>query len=196
MSTAYGTPAKYNPDAPRVDLSLPWRDVLPNVGPVILCRMESQHIPVVRDILNFEIEQGNSYPQENPLSTEEFCNYFLSHEAFVLCHDVMQRDVIGAFYVKPNFPGRASHVCNGGFLVAVSQRNKGVGKYLAASFLRIAKLLGYRASFFNLVFGNNPASLRLWRSSGFTETGVVPNCLRLKDGTYTTAHQFYHDLSN
>lgn len=25
--------------------------------------------------------------------------------------------VAGCFYVKPNFPGRCSHVCNGGFIV-------------------------------------------------------------------------------
>lgn len=56
-------------------------------------------------------------------------------------------------------------------------RGKGVGKHLAAEFLKLAKILGFKASFFNLVFGNNVASLKLWRGTGFTETGVIPNGL-------------------
>ena len=39
--------------------------------------------------------------------------YFLSHAAFVV-RDVASGAVLGAFYVKPNFPGRCSHICNGG----------------------------------------------------------------------------------
>lgn len=35
---------------------------------------------------------------------------------------------LGSFYVKPNYPGRSSHVCNAGFLVAEAARGKGVGR--------------------------------------------------------------------
>ena len=36
------------------------------------------------------------------------------------------RECLGSFYVKPNYPGRSSHVCNGGFLVTDAARNRGV----------------------------------------------------------------------
>jgi hypothetical protein len=34
-------------------------------------------------------------------------------------------------------------------------------------YIQLAKLLGYRASFFNLVFDNNPSAIHLWKSLGF-----------------------------
>ena len=42
---------------------------------------------------------------------------------------------LGSFYVKPNYPGRSSHVCNGGFLVTTAARNKGVGKSMGQCYL-------------------------------------------------------------
>lgn len=53
--------------------------------------------------------------------------------------------------VKPNFPGRCSHICNGGFITRLDSRDRGVGTVMGLSFLRLARDLGYRASYFNLV---------------------------------------------
>ena len=60
-------------------------------------------------------------------------------------------DVWGAFYIKPNFPGRCSHVCNGGFITEPRRRRRGVARLMGHAFLRFAKELGYKASYFNLV---------------------------------------------
>lgn len=57
----------------------------------------------------------------------------------------------GAFYIKPNFPGRCSHVCNGGFITDPQRRRRGVARLMGHAFLRFAKELGYKASYFNLV---------------------------------------------
>lgn len=58
---------------------------------------------------------------------------------------------LGSFYVKPNYPGRSSHVCNAGFLVSKAARGKGVGKALGRQYLEWApKLVGL---FFSLVMG-------------------------------------------
>lgn len=59
--------------------------------------------------------------------------------------------VWGAFYIKPNFPGRCSHVCNGGFITDPQRRRRGVARLMGHAFLRFAKELGYKASYFNLV---------------------------------------------
>lgn len=61
--------------------------------------------------------------------------------------------VWGAFYIKPNFPGRCSHVCNGGFITDPCRRRRGVARLMGHAFLRLAKDLGYKASYFNLVRG-------------------------------------------
>lgn len=148
------------------------------------------HEGTVQRILNQVIAEGISYPQEAELSVEQFRAYYTSHDAFVSI-DVESGEVVGSVYIKPNFPGRCSHICNGGFLVDKAQRGKGIGHALAAAFLQLAPLCGYRAAMFNLVFVNNESSLRLWRSAGFTEIGRIPEAGRLASGEYVDAIQFY-----
>lgn len=48
---------------------------------------------------------------------------------------------LGSFYVKPNYPGRSSHVCNGGFLVTEAARNRGVGRLMGEGYLEWAPKL-------------------------------------------------------
>jgi hypothetical protein len=103
---------------------------------------------------------------------EGYRGYFLSHAAFVVRalepgldadgKPSATGDVIGCFYVKPNFPGRCSHVCNGGFITKSNFRKQGAGRLMGACFLRLGRDLGYKLSYFNLVFESNPESYRLW----------------------------------
>lgn len=86
-------------------------------------------------LLNHELEEGRSWPFESQLSLDGFRAYFLSHAAFVVRRAVDGDNddedkgededghgdrVLGAFYVKPNFPGRCAHICNGGFITRVA----------------------------------------------------------------------------
>lgn len=45
------------------------------------------------------------------------------------------RRCLGTFYIKPNYPGRSSHVCNGGFIVTDAARNRGVGRLMGEGYL-------------------------------------------------------------
>merc|ERR1712173_24334 len=111
-------------------------------------------------------------------------------------HESDQPIIYGTFYVKDNFPGRCSHICNGGFITNSEYRGKGAATIMGRAYLRIAKDLGYRASLFNLVFVTNAPSMRIWRKLGYVETGCIPNAAKLKgiDG-YVDAKQFYYDLT-
>jgi L-amino acid N-acyltransferase YncA len=42
---------------------------------------------------------------------------------------------------------------------------------MAKAFVKIVPVLGYKASVFNLVFANNPASIRIWKELKFQEVG-------------------------
>lgn len=90
------------------------------------------------------------------------------------------RECLGSFYVKPNYPGRSSHVCNGGFLVTDAARNRGVGRLMGECYLDWAPKLGYSYSVFNLVYETNVASLRIWDALGFKRIGRVKGCGNLK----------------
>ncbi|UZJ57517.1 hypothetical protein CBS101457_006837 [Exobasidium rhododendri] len=89
-----------------------------------------------------------------------------------------------SYYIKPNYPGRSSHLCNAGFVVPPSARGMGLGGIAAVSFLYYGPACGYRGSVFNLVYKNNDASVRIWKSLGFCTVGTIPGAglLRTADG--------------
>ncbi|KAF9207275.1 hypothetical protein BGZ49_000827 [Haplosporangium sp. Z 27] len=177
-------------------------------------------VEAMHKVFNEEVERGDTYPQEFLLDTDQFKNYFFSGDSFVLIKghyqlatevqvrkdaDEWQKDLLGFFYVKPNFPGRCSHICNGGFIVNSNQRGLGIGSILGKAFLKVVPIIGYKASMFNLVFVSNVASIRLWRRLGFKEIGRIPKAGRLKgQGTslqsgqdnegFVDAIQFYWDF--
>lgn len=80
----------------------------------------SELISYLRNLLNYEIHLGNTYPQKSQLTLSEFQNYFLVGDTFVALNgdklqskeflNNIEENVLGTFYIKPNFPGRCSHV--------------------------------------------------------------------------------------
>jgi GNAT superfamily N-acetyltransferase len=150
--------------------------------------------------MNREIVKGDTYPMNQTMETEQFGAYWFANFAAVMllgewgtaCEDTYARLAnaettekdwekwcLGSFYVKPNYPGRSSHVSNGGFLVTDGARNRGVGRLMGESYLIWAPLLGYTYSVFNLVYESNVASVRIWEALGFKRIGRVPGCGQL-----------------
>ncbi|KZM22663.1 Protein spt10 [Ascochyta rabiei] len=148
------------------------------------------------DQLGREIEKGDTYPMVEPLPLDSFGPYWFGvFGAIVLLgeiqhgrelHDMArtgcdwERECLGSFYIKPNYPGRSSHVCNGGFLVTDASRNRGVGRLMGETYLDWAPKLGYTYSVFNLVYETNLASCRIWDALGFKRIGRVKGCGNLK----------------
>ncbi|KAJ4348311.1 Protein spt10 [Didymosphaeria variabile] len=148
------------------------------------------------DQLGREIEKGDTYPIVDPLPLDNFGPYWFGvFGAIVLLgevhdgrqiHDMArngcdwERECLGSFYIKPNYPGRSSHVCNGGFLVTDASRNRGVGRLMGEIYLDWAPKLGYTYSVFNLVYETNVASCRIWDALGFKRLGRVKGCGNLK----------------
>lgn len=109
------------------------------------------------DQLNREIEKGDTYPMISPLPLEAFGPYwFGGFGAVMLLGDIQsaeevremakngrdwEKECLGSFYIKPNYPGRSSHVCNGGFLVTDGARNRGVGRLMGEGYLEWAPKL-------------------------------------------------------
>lgn len=109
--------------------------------------------------------------------------------------------LLGAFYVKPNYPGRCDHLANGGFVTAPAARRRGVGTLMAAAHARAAADLGYRGVVFNLVFANNAAATALWERVGMRRVGTIPAAARMRpvggvgeEVSYVDAHILYRSL--
>ncbi|KAI9797856.1 MAG: hypothetical protein M1833_005056 [Piccolia ochrophora] len=139
-----------------------------------------------------EIEKGDTYPMLEPMSLSAFGPYWFANFGAVMLmgeidvpEDVQEgqdwsAECLGSFYIKPNYPGRSSHVCNGGFLVTDAARNRGVGRLMGEVYLEWAPMLGYTYSVFNLVYETNVASIRIWDALGFKRIGRVKGCGNLK----------------
>ncbi len=180
-------------------MELPVYKSLKNGTKVKLDYMHRQEIEQVRTLLNTVIREGKSYPQKQPLTELEFKAYWLLGDAFVVkAHYQSQQfhpeEIIAAFYIKPNFPGRCSHICNAGFIVQSQMRGQGIGRIMGETMLFIAGDLGYKAVMFNLVFETNIPSIRLWESLGFQTIGRIPAALELEQNSYIDALMMYRQL--
>ncbi|CAK7564282.1 MAG: Protein spt10 [Sporothrix epigloea] len=155
------------------------------------------HVPpslllYLSDQFRKEIEGGDTYPMVDPMPFEKFASYWfqnfgaimllghIEHAAEVIEGRDWSRECLGSFYIKPNYPGRSSHVCNAGFLVTDASRNRGVGRLMGETYLDWAPKLGYTYSVFNLVYETNVASCKIWDGLGFKRIGRVKGCGNLK----------------
>jgi len=163
--------------------------------------MQPQEAETVRTLLNEVVQEGWSYPQSEPLTAAAFEGYWLKGDAFVVRRiepssptGTTSGKVVGAFYLKPNFPGRCRHIANAGFIVAPEFRGQGLGRWMGETMLLLARDRGYRAVMYNLVFETNVASLKLWESLGFRAIGRIPEGVLLPDGRYRYAVMLYRSL--
>jgi L-amino acid N-acyltransferase YncA len=178
---------------------LPLDRILKDGTPVEIDALKLSEQETVRQLLNAVITEGQTYPQEQPLSEKEFAAYWLMHQAFVVrtipdSSKQQQSEILGAFYLKPNFPGRSAHICNAGFIVRSDWRGKGLGRLMGEAMLEIAVDQGYAAVMFNLVFETNIPSLNLWQSLGFQRIGHIPQAVHLSDGRRVDAFILYRSL--
>jgi len=118
------------------------------------------------------VDAGAGFPHEPPVSREAFDDYWIAHSSAVWIARVGGQ-LVGAYYVKPNFVGKAAHIANAGYFVLSSHRGRGLGRRLVEHSLHGARTLGFDAMQFNLVFASNPAR-HLYQRMGFQEVGRIP----------------------
>jgi L-amino acid N-acyltransferase YncA len=154
-------------------------------------------IEPLRRLYRVIVDEGTSYPHNQFPSDEEFQDYWVRGKSTVLVYladRVRDERMLGAFYLKPNWPGRARYVANAGFIVAPEWRGKGLGWLLGVTMLRYAKDLGYRSVLFNLVFSENVTARQLWQKLGFQELGIIPGAVLKNDGTFQDAIIMWRSL--
>ena len=180
-----------------MSLTFPVEAKLKDGSPVQLVLADSQDIEPLRDLYQIIVEEGTSYPHDRFPNQDDFMSYWFHGKSTVAAYVPDRAGAVtmaGAFYLKPNWPGRARQVANAGFIVAPDLRNKGLGWLLGATMLAYAKQLGYRGVLFNLVFSENIAARHLWAKLGFKELGMIPGAVRQNDGTYQDAMIMFRSL--
>ncbi|MDF0676726.1 MAG: GNAT family protein [Nitrospira sp.] len=165
--------------------------------PIELVLAESRDFPLLAKLYDRIVAEGTSYPHERSLTEAEFHDYWVTGKSTVVAYERPRKSAqepLGAFYLKPNWPGRARHVANAGFIVVPEWRNRGLGRLLGAVMLDYAKELGYRSVIFNLVFSENQVARHLWEKLGFRVLGVLPGAVRMNDDQYQDALIMFRSL--
>ena len=178
-------------------MQFPLEAKLRDETPVELLPAENRDLAALAKLYDRIVAEGTSYPHERPVTEEGFLNYWVRGKNTVVAYERPRRTdakLLGAFYLKPNWPGRARHVANAGFIVVPEWRNRGLGWLLGVVMLDYAKELGYRSVIFNLVFSENQVARHLWEKLGFRVLGVIPGAVRMKDGQYQDALIMFRSL--
>lgn len=165
--------------------------------PIELVLAGNLDLPLLAKLYDRIVAEGTSYPHDRRLSDDEFHDYWVRGKSTVVAYERPRKidpELLGAFYLKPNWPGRARRVANAGFIVAPEWRNRGLGWLLGALMLDYAEQLGYRGVLFNLVFSENQVARHLWEKLGFHALGVVPGAVRKNDATYQDAYIMFRSL--
>lgn len=152
-----------------------------------------EDLPAMTAIWNQVVEEGNAFPQENPMTLKEAGDFF-SSQSFTA---VAEADgcVEGLYILHPNNVGRCGHLSNASFAVSRNMRGHHLGEQLVCHCLEKAASLGFRVLQFNAVVSGNTGAIRLYEKLGFTRLGTVPGGFRSKDGVYEDIILFYHSLT-
>ena len=180
-----------------MNLPFPVDAKLKDGSPVQLVLADNQDIEPLRRLYRIIVEEGTSYPHDRFPDEDTFMDYWFRGKSTVAAYvpdRALATGMVGAFYLKSNWPGRARQVANAGFIVAPDWRNKGLGWLLGATMLTYAKQLGCRSVIFNLVFSENVAARHLWDKLDFKELGVIPGAVRKNDGTYQDSIIMFRSL--
>jgi len=140
------------------------------------------------------VRAADTYAYDADISDEALWNYWAPpapDRGHVVLHDGR---VGGAFVLRRNHRGGASHIANASYVVRADLRGMGLGRFMGEASLDIARELGFRAMQFNLVVSTNHKALRLWRSLGFRVVGTVPDGFTLPSGEAVPYHIMHRRL--
>ena len=144
-------------------------------------------------ILAAVIAEGDAYALDATTTREEGLAFWYQPGARRYVAENAGR-IVGAYFLRPNHPGRGSHVANAAYLVAAEARGKGVGRAMGEHSIIEARRLGYRAMQFNFVVSTNERAVRLWESLGFEIVGRLPAAFRHPTHGYVDALVMYQQL--
>ena len=153
---------------------------------------EESDVLAIRDLFNEVIEEGDAFVFEKPFSVDQIENMVKKDSASFVA--VVDGQIVGAYFLHPNNPGRGSHIGNAIYMVKSTARSRGVGTRLGKHSLRTAKELGFKAMQFNAVVSTNKKAMNLWKRLGFSIVGTVPKAFRNENDEYLDVYIMHRFL--
>lgn len=143
-------------------------------------------------IWNKVVEDGEAFPQEEPLNEEAGRAFFAAQTWCGVAEG--EGRILGLYILHPNNVGRCGHIANASYAVDETCRGEHIGERLVKDCLVRAKEHGFLLLQFNAVVENNLHARHLYDRLGFTQIGMVPGGFRMKDGSYRNIFLYYHEL--
>ena len=151
-SAVFPTDVDFSPEIYPRQVTLRDRVTVATLVPISPCDdIPRALLAYLSDQLNKEIEKGDTYAMIDLIPLDHFQPYWFSNFGAIMLlgdfksvQDIQAMDraganwskiCLGSFNVRPNYPGRSSHVCNGMFLVTDAARNRGVGRLMGEGYL-------------------------------------------------------------
>lgn len=155
---------------------------------------KQQDLPEMIKLWNDIVEEGISFPYEEPLTSEAGKHFFAGQTCSVVAEDSVSGRIYGLYILHPNNIGRCGHICNASYLVGHGYRGHHVGEKLVLDSLTRGKQNGYKILQFNAVVASNAHARQLYERLGFVQLGMVPKGFRMKEGTYEDIYSYYYEL--
>ena len=149
--------------------------------------------PMIWRIIEPIIASGDTYVFSSETPRDEMLDYWFAPDKHVY---VAEQDgkILGTFWLKPNYPGLGSHVCNAAYMVSPDAAGRGIGRKMAEFSLDEARRLGFKAMQFNFVVSSNTAAVKLWQSIGMQIIGEIPDAFDHRELGLTNAYVMYRKL--
>ena len=145
------------------------------------------------EIFREVVDSGSKFPYEASTDQEFERRFFEPGSKIYICRSA-EKKVIGGFYLKPNFPGRACHIANAAYMISRESRGMGLGMLLGEASLLLAKESGFSAMQYNMVLSQNLPAVNLYKKLGFSIIGTIPNAIRNPNGSYQSGYVMYRAL--
>lgn len=149
-------------------------------------------LPAMVSIWNTVVEDGNAFPQVEPLEEEGAARFFSAQSFTAVAEE--EGEILGLYILHPNNIGRCGHLANASYAVRKTERGRHVGELLVSHSLKKGRELGFRILQFNAVVRSNTGAVRLYEKLGFVRLGTVPGGFLMKDNSYEDILLFYHTL--
>jgi L-amino acid N-acyltransferase YncA len=144
---------------------------------IIIEQAQESDFDAIWPIFHQVVQQTNTYPYDPETTREQAQSIWMSSD-FATYVARINGEVVGTYILRPNQPGRGSHVANAGYMVSMDRQGQGVGGAMCEHSLEEARRKGFLAMQFNLVVSTNRSAVALWEKMGFKIVGTLPKVYR------------------
>ena len=144
-------------------------------------RAEESDFDAIWRIFRGVVAGGDTFTWDEEVTREQARAFWLESEGGQTYVALLNDEVVGAYIIKPNQPGRGAHVANAAYMVGPGRQGLGVGRSMCEHSLAEARAAGFLAMQFNIVVSTNESAVALWKKMGFAVVGTLPKVFRHRE---------------